>query len=69
MMKTATRILAIVFIMAIAIRLPSSAAGAPPLFGDGKTSWHGFDRYDFLMDEADLSIRPYQAAPDECKAR
>src|ERR1700674_501520 len=45
-----------------------AAVGAPPKFGDEKTSWHGFDRYDFLMDEADLSIKPYKAAPDEGNA-
>jgi pimeloyl-ACP methyl ester carboxylesterase len=48
--------------------LPSSAAGAPPSFGNDKTSWHGFDRYDFLMDEADLSLKPYKAAPGEGNA-
>ena len=50
---------------ALGMVLQSSAAGAPPSFGDEKTSWHGFDRYDFLMDEADLSIKPYKAPPDE----
>ena len=38
---------------------------APPQFGGEKTTWHGFDRYDFLMDEADLSIKPHKASPDE----
>jgi pimeloyl-ACP methyl ester carboxylesterase len=38
---------------------------APPQFGGEKTTWHGFDRYDFLMDETDLSIKPHKAAPDE----
>ena len=47
---------------ALGMVLPSSAAGAPPSFGDEKTTWHGFDRYDFLMDEADLSIKPFKAA-------
>src|SRR6516162_3497394 len=46
----------------------SSAGGAPPQFGGEKTSWHGFDRYDFLMDEADLSIKPHKAFPDERNA-
>jgi hypothetical protein len=26
-----------------------------------KTSWHGFDRYDFMMDEANLTITPVKA--------
>src|SRR5438105_10417519 len=45
----------------------ASVEGRPPpaAFAGEKTSWHGFDRYDFLMDEADLRIKPYQAAPDE----
>jgi pimeloyl-ACP methyl ester carboxylesterase len=38
---------------------------APPRFGGEKTTWHGFDRHDFLMNEADLSIKPYKASPDE----
>ncbi|HEX4591057.1 MAG TPA: hypothetical protein VH120_14060 [Gemmataceae bacterium] len=44
------------------------APTAPPQFGGEKTSWHGFDRYDFLMDEADLSIKPHKAPPDEGNA-
>src|SRR5438552_1172916 len=58
-------LLAVLVTVGLGMSLPSPAAGAPPSFGDQKTSWHGFDRYDFLMDEADLSIKPYQAAPDE----
>ena len=38
---------------------------AAPQFGGAKTTWHGFDRYDFLMDEADLSVKPHKAPPDE----
>jgi pimeloyl-ACP methyl ester carboxylesterase len=38
---------------------------APPQFAGEKTTWHGFDRYDFLMDEADLSVKPFKAPPDE----
>jgi pimeloyl-ACP methyl ester carboxylesterase len=45
-----------------------SAVQAVPQFGSEKTTWHGFDRYDFLMDEADLSIKPYKASPDEGNA-
>jgi pimeloyl-ACP methyl ester carboxylesterase len=37
--------------------------GAP--FTGEKTSWHGFDRYDFLMDEAKLTLQPIKAAADE----
>lgn len=45
-----------------------SATAAPPQFGGEKTTWHGFDRYDFLMDEADLSIKPHKAEADEGNA-
>ena len=58
MMKTAPRILAVAFIAAVGTLLQSSILVASPSFGDDKTSWHGFDRYDLRMDEADLSIRP-----------
>jgi pimeloyl-ACP methyl ester carboxylesterase len=47
---------------------PPSPAAAQPAFGDEKTSWHGFDRYDFLMDESNFSIKPFKATPDERNA-
>jgi pimeloyl-ACP methyl ester carboxylesterase len=34
-------------------------------FTGEKTAWHGFDRYDFLLDEENLTLTPIQAAPDE----
>lgn len=38
----------------------------PASFGNEKTVWHeGFDRYDFLMDTATLSIEPMKAPEDE----
>ena len=30
-----------------------------------KTLWHGFDRFDFLIDEETLAFKPVKAAPDE----
>ena len=30
---------------------------APPTFAGAKTQWHGFDRYDFLLDEESLAIK------------
>jgi pimeloyl-ACP methyl ester carboxylesterase len=42
--------------------------GEPPQFGGDKTSWHGFDRYDFLMDESDLTVKPHKAGADESNA-
>jgi len=34
-------------------------------FDGEKTAWHGFDRYDFLMDESTLAITPTKAQDDE----
>ena len=41
------------------------AAESPSGFGGEKTAWHGFDRYDFVMDEASLGITPFTAGEDE----
>jgi len=40
-------------------------AEASSTFSGEKTAWHGFDRYDFLMDQATLAIKPIKAATDE----
>src|ERR1035437_3797941 len=42
----------------------SSEDLASAYFGE-KTLWHGFDRYDFLMDETTLVLKPIKAAEDE----
>lgn len=34
-------------------------------FEGEKTSWHGFDRYDYLMDMETLAIKPFKATPEE----
>lgn len=34
-------------------------------FEGEKTSWHGFDRYDYFMDTATLAITPFKALPEE----
>jgi hypothetical protein len=34
-------------------------------FGAEKTSWHGFDRYDYFMDMETLAITPFKALPNE----
>src|ERR1041384_470729 len=41
----------------------SRAADAPTAFTGEKTDWHGFDRYDFLMDEQSLAIASAAAGP------
>ncbi len=45
---------------------PTQVADHAPIAFDGeKTAWHGFDRYDFLMDENTLAIKPMKAEDDE----
>ena len=45
---------------------PGAEAAAPKPFTGEKTTWHdGFERYDFVMDEADFSIKPFQRDADE----
>src|SRR5271154_927580 len=41
------------------------AANSPAPDAAEKTSWHGFDRYDFLLDEQTLAIKPIKAQDDE----
>src|SRR5262249_5161378 len=45
--------------------LAGAPAQKPGGFTGEKTSWHGFDRYDFLMDRVDRTLKPIKAAPDE----
>ena len=32
---------------------------------NNKTSWYGFNRYDFVMDSTDFSIRPFHSDQEE----
>ena len=59
-------LVAIVFALLLMGHSNAVAAGdlSTVLAGD-KTSWHGFDRYDFLMDVSTLAIKPIKAADDE----
>jgi pimeloyl-ACP methyl ester carboxylesterase len=41
------------------------AAGTQADFTGEKTSWHGYDRFDFLMDDAALTVQAIKASPDE----
>ena len=55
-------------ILAFSWALPATSPGAEPAsstFSGEKTLWHGFDRFDFLLDEQTLTIQPTKAAPDE----
>lgn len=48
-------------------RLDAADAEQTAFTGE-KTAWHGFDRYDFLMDQQTLAITPYKAAANEGNA-
>ena len=41
------------------------AAEAPLAFTGEKVQWHGFDRYDFVMDESTSAITPFKSPADE----
>src|ERR1700722_4521217 len=43
---------------------PSAPMAAAPFEGE-KTAWHGFDRYDFVMDDQTLAIMPFLAPASE----
>ena len=58
---------AIVSLDTVALSRGVQAADPPgpaPFTGE-KTSWHGFDRYDFVMDTASLSLTPFKAPAAE----
>ena len=40
-------------------------AGATPVFDGGKSTWHGFTRYDFIMNDKTLAITPFKAPRGE----
>ena len=44
---------------------PSTAAETVEATVNNKSTWHGFDRYDFVMDEATLAIAPFKAPAGE----
>jgi pimeloyl-ACP methyl ester carboxylesterase len=49
-------------------RLRGAEPSEPPslaAFAGEKTTWHGFDRYDFIMDSSDLSLRPFKPPAGE----
>lgn len=52
-------------------RFPSESRGAvgalqvPLTFQDDKIDWHGFDRYDFVMDMQNQAITPFKAPAGE----
>src|ERR1700721_410198 len=42
-----------------------AAIQAPRAFQGDKIDWHGFDRYDFVMDKQTLAITPFKAPAGE----
>jgi hypothetical protein len=58
--------LAAVLVAALVWNSRDAMASEPltPFTGE-KTAWHGFDRYDFLMDQENLTLKPITAAADE----
>jgi hypothetical protein len=55
--------------LTVALAVAEAALGetspAPTPFEGEKINWHGFDRYDFMMDEADFSITPFKPPAGE----
>src|SRR5258706_3151321 len=47
------------------VRRSRAAEGTLANFTGEKTAWHGFARFDFLMDDAALTVQPIKASPDE----
>ncbi len=52
-------------VRAVAQNLPAATAGLSPAFEGAKTDWHGFDRYDFILDSASGAITPFVPTADE----
>lgn len=50
---------------AMAIPGQARAAETSEAVVDNKSTWHGFDRYDFVMDEGTLAITPFKAPEGE----
>ncbi|MDR1382518.1 MAG: hypothetical protein LBJ67_01525 [Planctomycetaceae bacterium] len=46
-------------------QLLAAAENEPPKFDGVKAAWHGFDRYDFIIDESTNQIAPFQTTAQE----
>lgn len=55
----------VVHFVVFALITAKANAESPKKFIGEKTDWHGFDRFDFLMDANDLSVTPIKASSDE----
>ncbi|HTH82835.1 MAG TPA: alpha/beta hydrolase [Mucilaginibacter sp.] len=63
-MKTIFKLILTVVCLLSITAAKTSAQTLTPFEGE-KTSWHGFDRYDYLMDMETLAITPFKATPQE----
>jgi hypothetical protein len=65
--QSAIKQYAILFFMVSTVFILEMApiAAQNPGFGSEKTTWHGYDRYDFVMDELTLEITPIKASANE----
>jgi hypothetical protein len=59
-------IAAIVFALILSASIDAKAADAPPVIESAKAAWHeGSARYDFVMDEQTLAIKPLTVTSDD----
>src|SRR5258707_6896417 len=56
-----TRAVAILLAALVVTSIHAPAAETPTAFAGEKSAWHGFDRYDFFMDEEKLTLAPGKA--------
>jgi pimeloyl-ACP methyl ester carboxylesterase len=59
---------AVLISAAVRAEAPPAANAYVPFEGE-KTAWHGFDRYDYFMDEATLAVKPATAAAEKGQRR
>ena len=59
------RVPIVVNFVVVGLMAAMAHAESPKKFTGEKTDWHGFDRFDFLMDANDLSVTPIKASSDE----
>jgi len=55
----------LVAVTGVEISQAATAAETAEATMDNKGTWHGFDRYDFVMDEATVAITPFKAPAAE----
>lgn len=57
--------LALLAVVTIGVTGLYAAEASNPPFEGQKSIWHGFDRYDFVMDCSDLTLKPFRAPEGE----